>query len=368
MKKKSLSYASSGVRYDIMDPVKKNAQKAALSTAANLKHLGMTEVAASRGESAYVWEEKDSYRAFVMEGLGTKNLVADAMQQLTGKSYYRSIAQDTVAAIINDLIVVGATPQVVNAYFAVGSSEWLNDQTRAKDLVEGFADACNLAGAVWGGGETPTLNGIINEQTIDLGGSAVGVIQPKSRLVLGDKLADGDAIVFIESSGIHTNGLTLARKIASVLKKGFATPLPNGKSFGETLLTPSYIYAKLVNQLFEKAIDIHYMVHITGHGFRKLMRATNPFTYEITDVPKPPAIFDFIQEHSGTSDEEMYGNFNMGIGFAIYTPAKHVDTILSVAKNNKLNAWQAGFVKNGQKQVIIGPKEIVFKEKSLGVR
>ena len=368
MKKKTMSYASSGVRYDLMDPVKKLAQRKAQATAKHLKQFNMKEVASSRGESAYVWEEKDSYRAFVMEGLGTKNLVADAMQQITGKSYYRNIAQDTVATIVNDLIVVGAAPLVVNAYFAVGDSNWFANKQRSKDLVEGFADACDLAGSVWGGGETPTLKGIINPETIDLGGSAIGIIKPKSRLVLGDQLTDGDAIIFVESSGIHTNGLTLARTIATKLAKGFATLLSDGTPFGEALLTQSYIYAKLVQALFEKNVDIHYMVHVTGHGLRKLMRATKPFTYEIKEIPNPQPVFEFIQKQSENSDEEMYGNFNMGVGFAIYTPIKHVKTVLSIAKQHKLNAWHAGFVKKGPKQVVIKQKNIVFEGKSLEVR
>src|SRR6185312_3058633 len=122
-----------------------------------LKRFDSLEIAASRGESAYVWEEKDSYRAIVVEGLGTKNLVADETRKFTNKTHYEAIAQDTVAMIVNDLVVVGADPQVVNAYFAIGNSDWFSDNERATDLVEGWAKACEMSGAVWGGGETPTL-------------------------------------------------------------------------------------------------------------------------------------------------------------------------------------------------------------------
>jgi phosphoribosylformylglycinamidine cyclo-ligase len=366
---KSMTYKSTGVNYKLMDPIKKFAQSAAKKTSFNLLPLGMSEIEASRGESAYVWEEPDSHRAFVMEGLGTKNIVADETAKITHKNYYHQIAQDTVAMIINDLIVVGAKPQILNAYFAIGSSDWFLDTIRAKKLISGWKDACNLAGVVWGGGETPTLKDIINPNTIDLGGSAIGIIKPKKRLVLGDKLSSGDIILLIESSGIHANGLTLARSIASTLPKGYATKLDNGQIYGEAILTPTHIYAKIVNKLLNNNIDIHYMVNITGHGWRKLMRANKKFSYIIDQIPPIPPIFGFIQKHSKNNDEEMYGNFNMGAGFAIFVSPKDSNKTQKIIKDkSKFKVWQSGVVKTGPKQVIIKPKNIIFSEKTLEVR
>lgn len=368
MKKQKITYAQTGVNYEAMDPIKILAQLRAKSTAKNLKRFSMTEVGASRGESAYVWEEKDSYRSFVIEGLGTKNLIADEVRKFTGKTHYDAIAQDTVAMIVNDLITLGADPQVINAYFAVGNADWFLDKKRAEDLINGWAKACELSGAVWGGGETPTLKDIINPDTIDLGGSAIGLIKPKSRLVLDTKLKAGDAIMLIESSGIHANGLTLARTIASQLPKGYATLLPNKKSYGESLLVPTHIYVTLINDLFAKDIDIHYMANITGHGWRKLMRAKKNFSYVINKIPPPQPLFEFIQKHSGNDDREMYGNFNMGAGFAIFVNPKDTDKIIKIAKKNKLKAWNAGTVTKGKRQVIIEPKNIVFSGETLQVR
>ncbi len=368
MSKQKITYSSTGVNYDVMDPLKKAAQQAGQTTCANLDNFGFKEVSKSRGESAYVWEEADSYRAFVVEGLGTKNLVADQMQKTTGKSYYGAIAQDTVAAIVNDIITVGAQPLVVNAYFGTGGPDWFSDTNRSTVLVEGWAKACNMAGASWGGGETPGLKGIIDPETVDLAGACVGIIKPKNRLVTGDKLRAGDAILLIESSGIHTNGLSLARTIADALPQGYQTKLPDGLSFGEALLAPSYIYVKLVQGLFDSGIDIHYMVNVTGHGFRKLMRAEREFTYLINEIPTPQPIFDFIQKHSGSSDYEMYGNFNMGAGFAIYLPSDQVEKAQSITAKNNLKSWDVGVVQEGKKQVIIKSKDITFKKDSLGVR
>ncbi len=364
-----IPYGATGVDYSVLDRVKREAQIQAKETAENLTRFGMQEIAASRGESAYVWEEADSYRAFVIEGLGTKNRVADKTRNITGKTYYDNLAQDTVAMIVNDLIVVGADPQVVNAYFAVGSSDWFSDEQRSLDLVRGWKQACDKAGATWGGGETPTLKRIIEPDTIDLAGSAIGIIKPKERLTLGEKLTPGDAIVLVESSGVHANGLTLARAIADELPQGYATQLADSSLYGDALLTPTHIYANLVRNLFEQGIDIHYMVNITGHGWRKLMRAEKELSYVIDQVPLPHSVFDFIQEQSGNTDEEMYGNFNMGAGFALFVPEAQATLITQLAKQqHNLDAWHVGMVKEGAKQVIINPKNITFARHTLEVR
>ena len=144
-----------------------------------------------------------------------RSLVADAMRELTGRSYYDAIAQDTIAMAINDLITVGATPLVVQAYWAAGGSDWFGDAQRAHALVEGWKRACDRCGVAWGGGETPALAGIVEVGRIDLAASCTGLINPKSRLSVGDALGPGDSIVLLASSGIHANGLSLARKLVN---------------------------------------------------------------------------------------------------------------------------------------------------------
>lgn len=368
MVKDKLTYSKSGVNYTSLDSFKRLSQSQAKNTSFNLEKSDFTEALESRGESAYVWEEEDSYRAFVLEALGTKNLIADKMRKVTGKTYYDFIGQDTVACVINDLIVVGAKPLVLNMFAGVGTSEWFDDEKRSRDLAEGFAKACNLAGTTWGGGETPGLKNVIEENAIVLAGAATGIIKPKSRLVLGDKLKEGDSIILIESNGIHTNGLSLARAIAKDLPQGFATKMSNGNMFGEALLLPSFIYSKLVEDLLEKNINIHYMVHITGHGFRKIMRANKELTYEIENLPPVSELFKFIQEKSGFKDEEMYGTFNMGAGFAIFTPAEFAEKVIEIAKDSGFKAWVAGRVMEGEKQVSIEPLNITYPGRSLKVR
>ena len=276
-----LTYAASGVDYDLMDPFKRLAQQAARATAGNLAHFGFEEVAASRGESAYLIETPEAYLAHVEEGLGTKNLVADAMYRLTGRTFYDAIGQDTVAMIVNDLITVGAMPVSIAMHLAVGTSEWFADAQRVADLVQGFQHACNLARAVWGGGETPTLRKIVAPDTAVLAGSAVGIIRPKERLIRAN-LAEGDVILFLAASGIHANGLTLAQRIADRLPQGYLTPIGDGRPYGEALLDPTPIYVPVLDDLLAAGIVPHYTANVTGHGWRKLMRASEPFVTSST--------------------------------------------------------------------------------------
>ena len=235
----ALTYEQAGVNYDQVDPIKLLAQQSARATAAQLMQHGLSEVAASRGESAYVLDVGPFYLASIVECLGTKILVADAVYRETGKSFYAAIAQDTIAMAVNDLITVGATPLIVQAYWAAGGSDWFADKQRAADLIAGWKAACETSGVSWGGGETPALAGVVEGGTIDLGASCVGLVNPKSRLSLGDNLAPGDAIVLLASSGIHANGVSLARKLTERLSNGYQTDIGTGQTFGEALLAPT---------------------------------------------------------------------------------------------------------------------------------
>jgi phosphoribosylformylglycinamidine cyclo-ligase len=366
-----MTYAGVGVNYDAMDPFKRMAQLAGRETANNIRRLNngeFREVEMSRGESAYLVEAAKSYFAHVEEGLGTKNLVADAMYRLAGKSYYDHIAQDTVAMIVNDMITLGALPLSVAMHLAVGDSNWFNDEQRCRDLVEGWKNACNLARCVWGGGETPTLKGVVVLEAIVLSGSAMGLVKPKERLITANNIQHGDVIVLVESSGIHANGLTMARKIADKLPDGYLTRLNDGRTYGETLLDATHIYVGLVEDCLNRGVNIHYAVNITGHGWRKLMRATQSFAYIVERLPKQLPIFDFLQEHGPVDDAEAYGNFNMGAGFALYISEADADAALEVAASHNLGVLRAGHIERGEKKVVIKPKGLEYSGATLGVR
>src|SRR4051812_4341313 len=326
-----LSYENSGVKYDTLDAFKRACQAAAATTVGALAQQGLSEPANIRGESAYLIEAPDEFIAHVEEGLGTKNLVADAMLELTGKGYYANIGIDTVATIVNDLVTTGALPISVAMHAAVGDSSWFEDTKRSEDLARGFADACRASDAVWGGGETPALKGIVQPGTIVLAGSAIGRIKPKTLRITGN-VRDGDAIVLLASTGVQTNGLTLCRAIADRLPEGYLTKMRDGRSFGEGLQDASAIYVRFIAECQRAKINLHYASHITGHGWRKLMRLSEPFVYRMTQLAPPLPIFDFLECHGPVEPREMYATFNMGAGFAVYVDPKDADTCVSLAE------------------------------------
>jgi phosphoribosylformylglycinamidine cyclo-ligase len=370
MKEKGMTYKESGVNYDAMDPFKRKAQLAGRETAKNIERFGLSEVEMSRGESVYLIEGPDCFYAHVEEGLGTKNLVADALWRdaTRSKPYYDKLAQDTVAMIVNDMITLGALPISVAMHLAVEDSTWFDDKQRCEALIEGWKNACNLARCSWGGGETPTLKGIIAPGTALLSGSAFGIIKPKKRLIAGN-IQHGDAIILLGSSGINANGLTMARIIADKLPNGYFEKCSDGQFYGEALLKPTHIYVMLIEACLRSGVDIHYTVNITGHGWRKLMRLTKSFTYIIECLPKPLPIFDFIQKRGPVSDREAYGNFNMGADFAIYVPKSEVKSVISIADSLKFDAWHAGYIeKSEKKKVVIKPKGLEYSEETLKVR
>lgn len=364
----TLSYEQSGVNYDLIDPLKVAAQRAAAATGINLAAHGFSEVAGSRGESAYVVDVGPFYLASIVECLGSKALVADEMKALTGESHYASIAQDTIAMAINDLITVGATPLVVQAYWAAGGSDWFGDAQRAAALVAGWKQACDTCGVAWGGGETPALAGIVESGRIDLAASCTGIVNPKQRLSLGDRLGAGDAIVLLASSGIHANGLSLARKLVERLPQGYLTEVAPGLSYGAALLAPTTLYSPVTEALFKAGIVPRYCANITGHGWRKLLRHPATLTYRIHDVPEVPPVLRFIQRHAQQDDHEAYGTLNMGAGFALFVAAAEAQRCVEVARAQGVEAVFAGHVESGPKRLIIEPLGIEYGGEALQLR
>jgi len=364
----TLSYEQAGVNYDLIDPLKVSAQRAAAATAVHLAQHGFSEVKASRGESAYVVDVGPFYIASIVECLGSKALVADEMAALTGRSWYEGIAQDTIAMAVNDLITVGATPLVVQAYWAAGGSDWFADAARAQALVAGWKRACEVCQVAWGGGETPALAGIVEAGRIDLAASCTGLINPKERLSVGDRLAPGDAIVLLDSSGIHANGLSLARKLVERLPQGWLTEVQPGLSYGEALLAPTVLYSPVTEALWKAGIVPHYCANITGHGWRKLLRHPGQFSYRIHTVPPVTPVLRFIQQHAQQDDREAYSTLNMGAGFALFMAAQDAEATVRIAQSLGIGARLAGQVEAGDKQVLIEPLNIRFSDDDLQLR
>lgn len=367
MKNNKHSLYAKWVNYESLDFAKKLAQKSAKETASNPKSLGFEERSESRGESAFIWKQNDTYFASVLECLGTKNLVADETSKITGKTYYGIIAHDTVAASINDLVASGALPLVIHAFWGLWKDDWLANTKRVKDFIRGWKSACDISMVVWGGGETPSLTKLVNTHSLVLASSAIGTYESKKHIITGQNIAIGDRIILIKSSGINANGISLVRSLSGKLKSGYKTKLPSGKLFGESVLNKTNIYAKTVADL-QKKVSIHYISNITGHGLRKVMRANKNVTYVLDKIFEPQEIFTFIQQKEKLLDEEMYSTFNMGQDYAIFVSPRDVKLALSIIKRNGFSAIDAGYVKKGPRQVIIKPKNIIFKSESLNLR
>ena len=258
----------------------------------------------------------------MVEGLGTKSIIARQVLEQLGVNRFGEVAYDAVAAILNDLCCIGALPLVVNAYFATGASEWYHDEQRAQALFrDGWERACADAACAWGGGESPSLPGLVDGREIELAGAAVGVVPAGLQPLLGEGVAPGDEIVIVSSSGLHANGASLARLLAARLQDGYATPLASGTSLGEALLTASRMYVPLVRALLARELPLSYISHITGHGLLKLMRPARELTYRIHSLPPVPEVLAFLAEQSGMDARASYSTFNMGSGYALYAPA-----------------------------------------------
>ena len=354
------AYRSAGVDYRALDAGKRSALTEALATSGLLGAAGARALDASRGEPAFVFEAAGRLLAFVVEGLGTKSIIARHVEEQLGLSRFGNVAYDTVAAIVNDLCCVGALPLVVNAYFATGSSGWYDRRERHDGLLAGWREGCIDAGATWGGGESPSLPGLLEAEDIELAGSAVGMVPAGRGAILGADLAPGDEIVLVASSGLHANGSSLARKLAEGLEQGYATRLPSGRDFGEALLDRSIIYVGLVRALLASRIDVHYLSHITGHGLLKLMRPRRELTYRVRWLPAVPEVLTLLAEEAEMTPTEAYQTLNMGCGFAVYCAAGEGEEVVRLAREQGLSAGVAGAVEEGPRCVVLEPIDVVF--------
>jgi phosphoribosylformylglycinamidine cyclo-ligase len=361
MTSEGASYRSAGVDYEVLDAGKRLALSQALSTSGLLESHGGRAVDRSRGEPAFVFELDGRTLAFVVEGLGTKAMIARAVLEQTGANRFADVAYDTVAAIANDLCCVGALPLVINAYFATGSSDWYKRPERSAALVEGWRRACQDAGATWGGGESPSLPGLVAEDEIELAGAAVGAVPAGGRAILGEDLAPGDEIVMIAASGLHANGASLARLIAGRLPDGYATAMPGGQSFGEALLEPSVMYVPLIAAMLERRLPVSYLSHITGHGLLKLMRPKRELTYRIERLPPVPPVLGFLVAEAGLDAAGAHTTFNMGSGFAVYCAAGSGEDIVALAAGLGMEALVAGTVEEGPRRVVVEPAGVSFE-------
>lgn len=352
------------VDYSKLDPFKERIVKYLAPTFANLARMRIRIVQKSIGEPAALLDflDYDFMLAFKSDGVGTKNKIADEMIQkksLDSKRLYSGFGIDLIAMNANDLLCLGATPIALSDEVASGDSSWFEDEEKVDGLLQGFKKGCDQAGITIPCGETPTIQDIIYSDSVSITGSMIGIVKPKSRVILGEKLQMGDIIYGLASNGIHANGLTLARKIVESLPEGYFIPFGN-KTLGEELLKPTRIYVKPILEMLKRGIEIHYMSNITGSAFKKIMRAKKRFTYSIEKLPRKPKIFKFLQEKGKVSDFEAYQTWNMGVGFVIFAPGNQQKQIAEICQKYKIKLDIIGYVKKGLKRVIIKPLNIIY--------
>lgn len=348
-------YVAAGVDYSLLDAGKRLALAAALPTSPAMGLLGAEAMDATRGESAFAFRLGPYTLAIVMEGLGTKSMIARAYRDASGVNRFGDVAYDAVAAILNDLCCVGAIPLVLNAYFATGSSDWYRDGEQVRALINGWRRACDDAQCTWGGGESPSLPGLVNEGEIELAGSAVGLVPPGRPTLSGDTVKPGCELVLVASSGLHANGASLARKVATEVPDGYLTPLPSGQTFGEALLEPSVLYAKLTRELLQREAPIVYLSHITGHGVLKVMRPPSEQTYRLHSLPEVPEVLSYLAYESGLDSQSAYRTLNMGVGLVIYCEPGAGDEVAAGANDLGYHAMNAGVVESGPRRVVVEP-------------
>jgi phosphoribosylaminoimidazole synthetase len=262
--------------------------------------------------------------AMTTDGVGTKILVANRLKK------WDTIGIDCIAMNVNDLLAIGAEPIAFVDYLAIGEMEEKYEVV-VGEIGEGLNDGARISNISIVGGETATLPEIITG--IDLAGTCVGVVK-KEEMIDGKKISLGDSVLAIRSSGIHSNGLTLARKIIDSSDYDYDDLLPGGDvRIGEELIKPTRIYMEVLELVKEH--EIHGLAHITGGGLLNLKRITN-YGFNIYNPPKPQPIFEFLRELGGVSYEEMYRTFNMGAGFIIVAPKKEEKNILEKIDGEKI--------------------------------
>ncbi len=280
------------------------------------------------------------------DGVGTKLKLAFLADK------HDTVGIDCVAMCVNDVICCGAKPLFFLDYIACGK----NVPERIADIVKGVCDGCVQSGAALIGGETAEMPGFYPEDEYDLAGYCTGVID-KDRIIDNTKMKAGDAVIALPSSGVHSNGFSLVRRVFDVENADIKSPVKElgGKSILETLLTPTKIYVKPILKLLE-TVEVRGISHITGGGFYENIPRSVPDGLGVVikekDVKVLP-IFDLIEKKGKISRRDMFNTFNMGVGMDVIVPAEQADTALKILKDCGEDAYIVGEVKESEEKICL---------------
>lgn len=280
------------------------------------------------------------------DGVGTKLKLAFVMDK------HDTVGVDCVAMCVNDIICCGAKPLIFLDYIACGK----NVPEKIAEIVKGIADGCIQAGCALVGGETAEMPGFYPEDEYDLAGFSVGAVD-KSRVLDNSAVAEGDVIIALPSSGVHSNGFSLVRKVFDIENSDIKSPVEalDGKTLGETLLTPTKIYVKSMCALFDK-VTVKAVSHITGGGFYENIPRSLPNGFgakiEKSSVKVLP-IFDIIAKTGNIPERDMFNTFNMGVGMSVVVGKDDADVALKILKENGEDVYICGEIVCSDESVIL---------------
>ena len=278
------------------------------------------------------------------DGCGTKVKLAFLMDK------HDTIGIDAVAMCVNDVACAGGEPLFFLDYIACGK----NYPEKIATIVSGVAEGCKQSGCALIGGETAEHPGLMPEDDYDLAGFSVGVCDRKD-IITGEEIADGDVLIGIASSGVHSNGFSLVRNVFEMTKESLNTYYDElGETLGEALIRPTIIYVKALKAIKDAGVRIHGCSHITGGGFYENIPRMLPDN--VTAVVKKdsydiPPIFDLIKKTGNIAEEMMYNTFNMGLGMVIAVGKSDVDKVISAIESAGEKAYEVGYIKSGDKGV-----------------
>ena len=344
MSKQSLSYKDAGVDINAGNALVERIKP-------EVKRTTRAEVIGGLGGFGALCAIPSKYKEPILvsgtDGVGTKLRLAIDLKK------HDTIGIDLVAMCVNDLVVQGAEPLFFLDYYATGKL----DVDVAADVVKGIADGCVQSGCALVGGETAEMPGVYHAGDYDLAGFCVGVVE-KSEIIDGSRVKNGDALIALGSSGPHSNGYSLVRKVIDVAGVNPATELLDNKPLSEHVLAPTKIYVKSVLALI-KQTDVHAIAHLTGGGFwENIPRVLPKNTKAVIDEKswKWPSVFNWLQEKGNINTYEMYRTFNCGVGMVIALPQEQVETALAILKQAGENAWLIGHIEHAEddaEQVVI---------------